>query len=109
MSKTKKKTTRTIPNTTISIHGDGFDIDAEFAPPDGKGKGEVGQSIADLITMLAARVGPIPSPTVAPEPPRHDFDVVQAVIADGNPEILRAIIDLASAKLEQAGVASASG
>jgi hypothetical protein len=79
---------------SISIHGEGIDIDAKI-----NNRNEfvaVTSAIADrLATHLHSGS---PGPTVAPV---HDFDRVKIVIEHGDPVVLQAIIDLAAAKLEQ--------
>lgn len=97
--KNKKKTS--VPkSTTISIHGEGVDIDAEFASAARNSKtGAVGQSLADFITMLAARVAPTAPAAAVPPPPELDFHAVKRVIEHGDPTVLQAIITLARDKL----------
>jgi hypothetical protein len=87
---------------TISIHGDGIDIDAKISSPS-----DLADITDSFASQLVARLRDgSPGPTVAPEhtsTPKysHDFDIVKNVIEHGDPGVLQAIIDLALHKLEQ--------
>jgi hypothetical protein len=89
-----KKQAKSRKPLTISIHGEGIDIDAKIS-----NRNEFGDVASAIAERLATRLnGGSPGPTVAPV---HDFDRVKIVIEHGDPVVLQAIIDLAAAKLEQ--------
>ena len=92
MAKPKTKTKARKP-LTISIHGDGIDIDAKIDVK--PGAPNLDTVIRSLAERMAGQAGP--SPTTGP----HDFDIVQSVIKHGDTVVLQAIIDLAKGELEQ--------
>lgn len=100
----KKKTKTPRKATTISIHGNGFDIDATIGNP-----AELGAFVETLADRLTGRlmggfvsgdgvVPPVPGPTIAPE---HHFDIVKSVIDHGEVTVLEAIVRLANHELEK--------
>lgn len=102
MASKKPIKSKTRKPLTISIHGDGIDIDAKFdstGKPD-KSNGQLDTVIRQLIESFTVKV--TPSPLVEqPAAQGHDFDVVKSVIDHGSAEVLQAIVDLANAQLEQ--------
>jgi hypothetical protein len=102
MASKKPIKSKTRKPLTISIHGDGIDIDAKFdstGKPD-KSNGQLDTVIRQLIESFTVKV--MPPPLVEqPAAQGHDFDVVKSVIDHGSAEVLQAIVDLANAQLEQ--------
>ncbi len=110
MKPKSKKSAASKKPTTISIHGEGVDIDASFTDQkDGKKKRNHA-SFSDLLFLIvegfSRQVSQAGAGTAAPGPtasPTHDFDAVQRVIEIGDPMIMRAMIELAGQRLDQQG------
>ena len=98
MTKKTKKAAKTQKPLTISIHGNGIDIDAKFADS------ELGDVIAKVIKQTTTPPVVMP-PTEAPHP-QHDFDVVQRVIKHADTPVLQSILTLVNSALEQRAGAS---
>lgn len=103
MTTRKQKTKTTAPKAlTISIHGDGIDVEVRLE------NSQLGQLIAEALTRINV---PTASPTTASasqeaSPPEHDFDVVRRVIEHADLAVLQAIESLTSHALMQRKTAS---
>lgn len=87
----RKRSVKTQKPLTVSIHGDGVDIEAKF------GNSRLGDVIADAVRRTTT--GPIVASS-SPANHEHDFDAVRRVIKHADPKVLQAIIDLATHELE---------
>jgi hypothetical protein len=88
---------------TVSIHGEGIDIDVKLDYTSG---------LEDAMTMIIERLQGVRPPPQATSPQgnpfdvTHHFDVVQSVIKHSDKTVLEAIMTLVKAELEVRATAS---
>lgn len=86
-----RKPRKTSP-TLVTIDAPDFTIEAAF-----HSEGFANTFKRALEAMSGRPMTSVESPVVAPE---HDFDVMKRIVEHGNPDVLHAFIELATAKLK---------